>query len=112
MLDVVWRPRAHLDKESIALYLGYERQSPEAALAAIRSIDAAIERIRAFPDSGGRFVLDGLENREYRTTHANPYTIYYRVDEEKLIIYRILHQRRNIDTYELIDFPVDSERER
>ena len=105
MLDLAWRPRAHLDRESIALYVGYERQTPQAALDAIRRIDAAIERVRAFPDSGGRFAMAGLHQREYRTAQANPYTVYYRYDDETLTVCRILHQRQDIDTYELVDFP-------
>lgn len=104
MLKLVWRPRAHLDRESIALYLGYECQAPQSALNAIRSIDAAIERVRQFPDSGGRFSMQGLQSREYRTAQANPYTVYYRYDDTTLTVYRILHHRQNIDTYDLIDF--------
>lgn len=104
MLKLVWRPRAHLDRESIALYLGYECQAPQSALNAIRSIDAAIERVRQFPDSGGRFSMQGLQSREYRTAQATPYTVYYRYDDTTLTVYRILHHRQNIDTYDLIDF--------
>lgn len=104
MLEVVWRPRAHLDRESIVLFLGYECSSPQAALDVIRRIDAVIERVRVFPDSGGHFSMDGLQNREYRTVHANPYTVYYRFDEKTLTVYRVLHQRRDIDTFELSDF--------
>ena len=66
MLELEWRPRANFDRESIALYLGAECGLPQAALSAIRVIDAAIERVRTFPDSGGRFRLDALERREYR----------------------------------------------
>ena len=104
MLDLAWRPRAHLDRESIALYLGHERQSPQAALETIRRIDAVIERIRAFPDSGGRFAMPGLPGRDYRTAQANPYTVYYRYDAATLTVYRILHQRQDIDTYTLAEF--------
>ena len=103
MLDLAWRPRAHLDRESIALYLGIECGAPKAALDTIRAIDEAIERVRAFPDSGGRLRLDTLENKEYRTVPAGKYTVYYRYDETTLTVYRILHQRRNIDTFALID---------
>ena len=53
MRELRWRPRAHLDRESIALYLGMECSAPQAALDAIRKIDAAIERVRALPDHGG-----------------------------------------------------------
>lgn len=103
MLDIVWRPRAHLDRESIAIYLAVERDSPQAALAAMRSIDAALDMARRFPDAGGHFHHDNLEH-EYRTALANPYTIYYRFDDAALTVYRILHQRQDIDTYSLVEF--------
>lgn len=105
MLGLAWRPRAHLDRESIAIYLGLERNSPREALATIQRIDAAIERVRALPDSGGHFRMEGTSGQEYRTVHANPYTVYYRYDRATLTVYRILHQRQDIDTYALVDLP-------
>ena len=105
MLDLAWRPRAHLDRESIAIHLGLERKAPQAALDAMRRIDDAIERVRTFPDSGGRVRLDTLRRTEYRTVLASPYTVYYRFDEKTLTVYRILHQRQNIDTYAPVDLP-------
>ena len=105
MLDLAWRPRAHLDRESIAIYLGVECGNPPAALAAVQRIDAAVERARALPDAGGRFRMEGLDAKEYRTVHANPYTVYYRFDDMTLAVYRVLHQRQNIDTHSLIDLP-------
>ncbi len=101
-LTLQWRPRAELDRESIAIYLGIERKNPSAALKAVKTIDAALERACLFPDSGGRFRMDQLEHREYRTALANPYTVFYRFDAETLTVYRILHQRQDIDTYAMI----------
>ena len=103
MLDLAWRPRAHLDRESIAIYLGVECGNPQAALRAMRSIDAVIERVRELPDSGGRFFSEGLDRREYRTALANPYTVYYRYDNETLTVCRVLHQRQDIDDYTFIE---------
>ena len=105
MLELAWRPRAHPDRESIAIYLALECKNPQAALAAIQRIDAAIEHARSFPDAGGRFAIDGLHHREYRTVLASPYTVYYRCDDTALTVYRILHQRQDIDTYAFVDLP-------
>lgn len=107
MHNLIWRPRAHLDRESIALYLGFERKSPRAALDAMQRIDAALDRICTFPDSGGHFHMDDLQHSEYRTVHASPYTVYYRFDDTTVTVYRVLHQRQNIDTYALIDIDSD-----
>lgn len=103
MLDLAWRPRAQLDRESIAIYLGLERGMPQAALDAIKGIDAALETVRTFPDVGGHFTDDHLEH-EYRTTLAGPYIIYYRYNATTLTVYRIVHQRQSIDTYSLIEY--------
>ena len=103
MLDLAWRPRAQLDRESIAIYLGLERGMPQAALDAIKDIDAALETVRTFPDMGGHFTDDHLEH-EYRTTLAGPYIIYYRYNATTLTVYRIMHQRQSIDTYSLIEY--------
>lgn len=102
-LNLVWRPRAHLDRESIAIYLGVERHAPQRALQAIERIDSAIERVRLFPDSGGRLRYDRLDHMDYRTVLADPYIVIYRYDAETLTVYRILHQRQDIDTYAMVD---------
>lgn len=103
MLDLAWRPRAPLDRESIAIYLGLERGMPQPALDAIKGIDAALETVRTFPDAGGHFTDDHLEH-DYRTTLAGPYIIYYRYNAATLTVYRIMHQRQSIDTYSLIEY--------
>lgn len=103
MLDLEWRPRAHLDRESIAIYLGVERGNPQAAIDAMRSIDGAIDRVRRFPDSGGHYTDVHLDH-EYRTALASPYRIFYRYNAKTLTVYRIMHQRQNIDTYSLVEF--------
>lgn len=105
MLEVTWRPRAQLDRESIALYLGFELGNPEAALFAMQSIDSVIGRLRRFPESGGRVLVSGLEHDDYRKAHANPYTIHYRFNEATLTIYRVVHQRQDFDAYSLVDLP-------
>lgn len=103
MRRVEWRPRADIDRQSIAIYLGVECGNKQAALSAMKRIDSAIERIQVLPDSGGRFCHRMLENREYRTVLANPYTIFYLFDDECVTIYRVIHQRQNIDDYALVD---------
>ena len=94
---------AHLDRESIAIYLGVERHAPQSALQVIKRIDSAIGRVRLFPDSGGRLRHDRLKHLDCRTALADPYIIIYRYNSETLTVYRILHQRQDIDTYAMID---------
>lgn len=100
-----WRPRAHLDRESIAIYLGVECGAPQAAVKVMRRIDAAVERAREFPEAGARYRDEHLAHGEYRMTFANPYTVYYRFDDETVTVYRVLHQRQELDVYALMDVP-------
>ena len=102
-LDLEWRPRAHLDRESIAIYLGFERRTPQTALQTIEKIDAAIERARLFPDAGGRPHFERLDHHDYRTVLAKPYIIFYRFNSTTLTMYRIMHQRQEIDTYAMVE---------
>ena len=105
MRKVVWRPRAHLDRQSIALYLGQECGNPKAALSAIREIDTAIDRVREFPELGRNFDVDLLSHHDYRCVLAGTYRVFYRFVDNQIIIYRVLHQRRDIDPRALVEFP-------
>lgn len=104
MLDLVWRPRAHLDRESIALFLGFERGNPEEAWTVMRGIDEALDRVRRFPEIGRVVEIDGLANRDYRRVLADRYAVFYRYDDREVVVYRILHQRQDIDVRSLVDF--------
>lgn len=103
MLKLAWRPRAQLDRKSIAIFIGAERKAPDAALRTIQAIDAAIERVREFPESGRRYAAEGLD-AEYRTIISGSYTVFYTYDADTLTVQRILHQRQNLDIYTLVDF--------
>lgn len=103
MRKLAWRPRAQLDRESIAIYLGVESGNPQAALRAIKDIDETIGRIRELPEIGTPVHHDLLRNKNYRKAYASPYAIYYRFDSKTLTIYRVVHQRKEIDIYTLVD---------
>ena len=46
---------------------------------------------------------DGGNGSEYRTVSAGKYTVFYRYGNARLTVYRILHQRQDIDNYTLVD---------
>ena len=103
MRKVVWRPRAHLDRQSIALYLGQECGNPKAALSVMREIDAAIGRACEFPELGRAFDVDMLAHHDYRCVLAGNCRVFYRFTESQVIVCRVLHQRRDIDPRALVD---------
>lgn len=98
-----WRPRAHLDRESIAIHLGMERGNPQAAIKAIEAIDEALESILATPEIGRHFPAAHPGGREYRKILTGSYVVFYTFDNESVTVFRVLHQRQNIDTYTLSD---------
>lgn len=103
MHEIEWRPRAQLDRESIAIYLGLERKNPQAALSTIRMTDDAIRQAQAFPDMGRRVVIEDTAHHDYRRVLAGMYAVYYRFDSKRIVVYRILHQRRDIANYSFVD---------
>ena len=103
MHEVEWRPRAQLDRESIAIYLGLECKNPQAALSTIRMIDDAIRQVQAFPSMGRRVVLEDTAHHDYHRVLAGMYAVFYRFDSKRIVVYRILHQRRDIADYSFVD---------
>lgn len=103
MHEVEWRPRAQLDRESIAIYLGLECKNPQAALSTIQMIDDAIRQVQAFPDMSRRVVIEDTAHHDYRRVLAGMYAVYYRFDGKRIVVYRILHQRGDIADYSFVD---------
>lgn len=102
-LALRWHPRAQLDKESIAIYLGVEKRSPQAALKMLQNIDETLERLCLLSDMGGYFACEKLSNKDYRTAVVKPYIVFCRYDAANLTVYRIIHERFNNNDYFLID---------
>ena len=104
MLALEYRPRAQVDLDSILLRIGVVQQRPEAALELMKSIDEAIGRARAFPNSASPVRLAGNSLEcTYRKILVGSYAIYYRHDEDKLTVCRVLHTRQDIDIRTLAD---------
>lgn len=103
MLRLVWRPRAQVDRESIALYLGFECGNPQAAHKIISEIDKALEQACDLPEIGKPFLHNALERYGYRQLIVGSYTVFYTHDENELTVRRVLHQHRSIDDYALMD---------
>jgi len=55
------------------------------------------------PNVGGHFECDRLEGKRLRTAISKPYIILYRYTDTTLTVYRIIHERFNIDELTLID---------
>lgn len=104
-----WRPRAQLDRSSITIFLGIEKQAPEAARKALDRIDEIISLVAEYPDAGRLVDNDELRRRGYRRAIAGHYHIYYRATIDTLTICRILHERQNLCDYSIVPFGADNE---
>ena len=101
MRDVLFRPRAQLDLESIFIHIDLELDAPQAARDTVDAIYAAIENVADMPTLDMSFSCDDLE-REYRRTLAKNYWVYYTFDDTSVTVWRIFHTRQDIDTQTLV----------
>jgi plasmid stabilization system protein ParE len=81
-----WLPEAERNRESQLDYI--ERASPQAAIELGDRIEAAINRLEEFPDSGRAGRVAGSREQVILGT---PFIIIYRIEPEAVVILRLLH---------------------
>ena len=98
MPEPVLSAEARRDLKSIQDYITDEQESPQTALKVIENILERIERLINFPDTGT--LLSGKVNipTNYRYVRAASYLIFYRHENEKIFVDRIIHEKRNYIT--------------
>lgn len=87
--NVVFAPSADGDLDSIAGHIAQD--NPQAALTVIRDLRARCLSLEDFPMRGRRY------NTVYRTLVATPYSIFYRVEGDTVVIVRVLHGARDLE---------------
>ncbi len=91
---VEFLPAALQDLEDIFDYILLE-ESKEMAEEVLDRIMSSLERLETFPNSGS-FVPDKkLRSLEIRMVVTSPYLAFYRILEDKVLIYHIVHGARN-----------------
>ena len=88
-MKIEWTPTALADRNAIFDYI--EADSPRAAVAVDERIEAAVERLVDFPESGRTGRVEGT--RELVMTSA-PYVLPYRILDGTVRILRVLHSAR------------------
>ena len=85
-------PIAQEDVERALLYIAAD--DPMAADRLLTGILAALDQASRFPFSGSEISVGGKgKTRFYQRLYVQPYHIYYRIVEEKIIVMRVLHER-------------------
>ena len=102
MREVRIRPRAQLDIESLFIHIAFELNDRKAAFDTVEAIYGALERIAEFPETG-RLFEDADLGRDYRRVLVRSYWAYFTCDEEAVTVWRIFHERRDIDNCTVVD---------
>ncbi len=90
--DVVVLPIARDDIGEVYLYIAAD--NPTAATTPITRILDHVDALSKFPLSGGIVPDRELAKREYRMLAIGKYLVFYRVIEERVVVYRVLHGAR------------------
>ena len=88
-------PKAFEDLSSIKEYITVELDNQEAALSLIRALTQAIRSLSDFPLRGASFHHSLPFKTPYHFIPCQNYLIFYRVDEKKVFVSRILYKHRN-----------------
>lgn len=90
-MPITWTAEAIGDLQSIRLYIA--DFNPTAAKGIARRLLDAAEGLVTFPARGER-----VAGNRRRLSTVPPYSIYYRLEREQVVILRVLHDRRDLST--------------
>ena len=90
--------QARKDLKEIQGYISNEQESPQAALDVIEKILNRIESLLNFPDTGTLLSPKVSFPTNYRYARAVGYLIFYRHEEDLILVDRIIHGKRNYIT--------------
>lgn len=95
MADIKFSPAAINDLQQIKAYIKDELCNEQAAVSTIVIIMEHINRLGRFPNSGAS--LDSIIdfNTNYRFLVCGNYTAFYRIENNTVLIVRILYGRRD-----------------
>lgn len=93
MSRVRWTPKSKQDLAEIKSYI--QKNSKQNAINFVRRIREAVHGTKRFPEAATRvFDLEGVELREI---FVGAYRVIFRVVNNELIVYRVIHGSRLID---------------
>ncbi|OMF18851.1 addiction module toxin RelE [Paenibacillus sp. FSL H8-0548] len=92
---ISYSPAAVDDMDEIFSYI--TKENAFAAESMLRKLDESISKLVDFPNMGSVLSDDdySLLQRGYRFIVVSPYLVFYRIVDDSIIIYRILHGRRD-----------------
>lgn len=103
MAEITWTDPALNQLEEIAEYIALDK--PDAASDLVKRIFSMVERLEQFPDSG--HVPAELPNSIYRELYVRPCRIFYRQDDDAVLIVYVMREERQLRRF-LLDAELDS----
>lgn len=97
MAEVIWTETALQDLDAIAEYIALD--NPAAAISLVQQVFDKTERLENFTQSGR--IPPELPNSVYREVVVPPCRIFYREDEERVLILYVMREERQLRAYML-----------
>jgi plasmid stabilization system protein ParE len=88
--EIVWTDPALDQLAEIAEYIALDK--PEAAARFMKNVFAAVDRLEDFPKSG--HVPPELPNAIYRELYGKPCRVFYRCEEDRVLIVHVMREER------------------
>ncbi len=92
-----WRiellPSAYKDLDEIFHYILVD--NPDSAEKMLDKIMTSLNKLKEYPFSGPRLIDNALAHHDFRMIVIDPYVAFYRIINDTVYIYRILHSARD-----------------
>lgn len=95
MAKVNISPAARADLREIGDYVSRELRNPSAALRLMQRIRKSIKPLELFPETGSPLLIGAEQRVPYRFLVCGSYMVFYHLDEDGVLIDRILYGRRD-----------------
>ncbi len=95
MNEIVFSPQAAADLAQIKMYIAEELQNEIAAASTVRKILKSIRLLETFPEAGPLLTAIVDFATDYRYLVCGSYTAFYRYENQKVYIVRVLYGRRD-----------------
>ena len=93
--EVLWTERAEDDLDAIVSYVAGALGSPRAASDLLDGFDALAEALSATPEMRAVSATPALARRGLRAYPVGGYVALYSFDGERVVIFRVVHQRQD-----------------
>ncbi|SNB56305.1 Plasmid stabilization system protein ParE [Marinobacter sp. es.042] len=97
MAEVIWTEPALQQLNAIAEYIALD--NPAAASRLVQEVFDKTERLENFPQSGR--IPPELPNSVYREVVVTPCRIFYREDEQRVLVLYVMREERQLRAYML-----------